>query len=66
MKTPARYLPGSLKQDVATRTVAVRTSINDPTGAHDWSCMTPGGLYRFVAYDQVQGWPDMHQPHMTR
>ncbi|WP_280827395.1 hypothetical protein [Mycobacterium sp. OTB74] len=63
--TPAHYVSGSLKRNTVTQAVAVRTSVADPSGAHDWSIVTPASGLRYTRWDEVQAWPDMPQPHLA-
>jgi hypothetical protein len=59
MATPDTYVAGSVKQDPASKAVAVRTTLLSPDGAMDWGVMTTNAGGHYEAYEGVQDWDDL-------
>lgn len=60
--TPPEFVEGAVKQDPATKAVAVRTNFIDPYYDHQWGVMTVDRGGHYASYDDVESWPDLSAP----
>lgn len=57
--TPPEYTPGCVKQDPASKMIAVRTTLYSVDGAMDWGVMSTDRGGSYSNYDGVAAWSDI-------